>query len=347
MALQFTILPVLCSLFLSATYLGASEISFWAPLYGVAASILTGTSEKTACLAEQLCPDIVETKTFRNTERDAHSVNVAYIDGQNLPSGDVLRIWDRLEQPFIASSIPPDDMTYFALANAVGMPSPDTDRTKEIVARTLALFQEHAPRTKLMFSIHGSSPKAWVDMACMGKKLGVPYVCANFSCPNITNGNLLYKDPESVGPLVAAMKKVLGTVPLVIKVGVYKPKERLIQEKVIDAIASNGGDVIYGINAVTASVINQDGTPTFGIDHRQCGLSGPFIRSLGLEWVRTTRNYIEEHKLKLKIFACGGACTEADFRNYIAAGADAVFVASAIIANAAFRFPQKMMRSKL
>jgi dihydroorotate dehydrogenase len=305
-------------------------------LYGIAEHPDTAHPDRIAQLAHKLTPHIIATKTARPYEHVVPKTNtITYLENE-----EQLTLKD-LKHPFYATTIPPLNHATISLANAVGMPSPPLETTKNNVKRAMALLKEHAPKTQLMFSVHGNTPDEFRTMAGVAKELNVPYVCANLSCPNIVNGGqALYTYPCTVAAIVSAMKSALGDTPLVIKMGLFRPHEKRLMEQVIITADRCGAYAIYGINTIKATIINRDGTPTFGPDQKSGGLSGTQIRSLALAWAQEARAIITKNKLSLRLFVCGGISTPEDFELF-KPYADGIFAATAVTCNPKFEFPHR------
>jgi dihydroorotate dehydrogenase len=315
------------------------------PLFGIAASPLSASHDMINFLACKYQPlAFIETKTFRDSVHNPlHPYSITYLNNKKQLS------WKDLENPLYATrQAAPDDYTNINLANSVGMPSPDLDTIRYIISRTLSLLNEYQPQTKLIFSVHGSSVEGFGTMAQLARELKVPYVSANLSCPNLAHKTgLMYKDPTTVANIISRMKTELGTIPLIIKVGAFKPEERSLMEEVITTVASNGAYAMYGINSIPARILNSDGTPTFGPDRETCGVTGTAIRTLAREFVQNAHEIIVRNKLPLTLFACGGITNHEDFKFFETAGADVILCATSIMCNPTFTFPNKKALSKL
>jgi dihydroorotate dehydrogenase len=314
------------------------------PLVGIAACPLTASAYMTALSACTYKPDFIETKTYRDVPHSyAHMHAIRYLENTKQLS------WKDLEKPlYKLNSAIPDTYDYINMANAIGMPSPDLATTRAIISRTLVLLKKYTPDTKLIFSVHGSSIGGFGRMARLAQELQAPYVSANLSCPNLGNkSGILYKDPATVARIVTVMKRELGTIPLIIKVGAFKPEERSLMEEVISTVASHGAYAIYGINSIPARVLNKDGTPTFGPDREICGVTGTQIRSLAKEFVQDAHEIIRRKNLNLLIIASGGVTKDEDFDALAKAGAKIILCATSIMGNPRFQFPAKKLPSKL
>ena len=333
-------LPLICSI---ATTLGlyASDIPQEIqeqknrPKYGIGEHIYTATPDCTTLLARQFKPDIIATKTYINTTKEPnYCKTLAYLNHKKQ-----LKYDDLTKQVFVATEYLPVNTKHINIANAVGMPSPDMETIERNIIQTMQLLQEHQPTTKLMVSIYGTSLKGFATMATLTKKLTVPYVCANLSCPNIENNSCyLYKDPIRVAAILKTIVPILTTIPVVVKIGLFAPEELFLMEQVCQTIAQNGAYAIYGINAPQARVVNEDGSPTFGTDREYAGLSGTQIRSLTLDWAKKVRAIIDAYKLPLKLFVGGGITRQEDFALFESCKPDALFSVTGIMFNT-IKFP--------
>ncbi|HEV2916906.1 MAG TPA: hypothetical protein VGW78_04110 [Candidatus Babeliales bacterium] len=311
------------------------------PLYGIGEHIYTATPDCTTLLACQFKPDIIATKTYTNTTRGPnYSKTIAYLNHKRQ-----LKYDDITKRLFVATEYLPSDRNHINIANAVGMPSPGLETIEQNIVQTLKLLQEHQPTTKLMVSVYSTSLEGFATMAKLTKKLQVPYVCANLSCPNIENGaGCLYKDPIRVAAVLATMIPILTSTPLIVKVGLFASEELFLMEEVCKTIAQKGAYAIYGINAPRARIVNEDGSPTFGQDREYAGLSGTQIRSLTLDWAKKTRAIIDTYELPLKLFVGGGITRQEDFALFESCKPDALFSVTGIMFNT-LTFPEQHPKS--
>src|SRR5690606_8324338 len=106
---------------------------------------------------------------------------------------------------------------------------------------------------------------------------GAKVIEADLSCPYVsTCEGSLFTSPEAVFEISRRMKLALGSIPLVIKVGVIENKEVL--RNVMRAAAKGGASAICGINTVSMKVVKGDGTPALGEKRLRSGVCGGPIR---------------------------------------------------------------------
>lgn len=310
------------------------------PLVGIAACSLTGSPNLVIQLAEKLKPDFIELKTCRPYENRGHSLpHTAKV----VTEYNKQYTWYDLQRPLYTTNNP----IYFccpkniALANSVGLPSPPFLSTAEHVLKTQQAFLKKNIPTKLIFSVYGNNLIEFKAMAHRGALLGVDYVCANFSCPNVDSFSPIYKEPIRVSKILNVMKEQLGPIPLIAKIGVFSSMESKLMDQTINAIADTGAWGVYGINTIPAEVLQPDNTPHFGDNRRVCGISGSPIRSLALDFTRRAKEIITRNHLNLKLIACGGVTDYEHIDLFAQAGADIVMSATGVMCNPEFSFKPK------
>jgi dihydroorotate dehydrogenase len=152
---------------------------------------------------------------------------------------------------------------------------------------------------------------------------GAALIEANLSCPNVSRGEgALYLDPEAIALVTRALKSVLGSTPLILKMGAFSTEEA--QRSAFLAAARSGAQAISGINTIVGQIMRPAGGPALGPDRPTGGVCGAPIRDVGLSFTRRGRRLIEEEGLDLGLIAVGGVMCAEHAIDYLAAGADIV-----------------------
>ncbi len=192
-----------------------------------------------------------------------------------------------------------------------------------------ALIKEKAPiwarwRVPVIVNIAGEKVGDYVRLA---KELdGVPGVSGlevNISCPNVKAGGVEFGTrPESAAEVTAAVRKATS-LPLLVKL---TPNTSDIV-KVAVAVAEAGADAISLINTLKGVAIDiNKRRPVLG--NTTGGLSGPAIKPVALYMVYQVAGAVD-----LPVIGCGGIATAKDALEFIMAGATAIQVGTANLAN--------------
>lgn len=155
---------------------------------------------------------------------------------------------------------------------------------------------------------------------------GVQVFETNLSCPNEGTANLVCFDIETSEKIVAAIRKEIGSRPLILKLAYFTDAEHL--KKFVQTI----GPLVDGlstINTIAATVVTPTGEQALpGEGRLRSGVCGAAIRWAGLEMVQRLKNLREELHQKFTIIGVGGVTEPADYTAYRTAGADAVMSAT-------------------
>src|ERR1700722_266782 len=288
-----------------------------AALLGVPAGpLLNG---KWALFAAEMGFDIVTYKTIRSLPQQAHPLpNMIYVDTQGMLTHS------RAEETLVQAKQPPQDVASLAATNSFGIPSMDKDFLMADIAAANASL---APGQVMIVSIVGT-PRDGEDFLedfaiCSQIALegGAKIIEADLSCPNVaTCEGSLFSSPEMVFEISHRIRKVIGSTPLVIKVGVI-PEEELLKQVML-AAAKAGVQAICGINTMSMKVVKANGEPALGEKRLRAGVCGGPIREVALDFVRKARKVNDYEKLGLTIMGTGGATSPEHFDLFFDAGAD-------------------------
>lgn len=156
---------------------------------------------------------------------------------------------------------------------------------------------------------------------------GADVVETNFSCPNVTTvDGQLYQKPASAGVVAERVRAAIGKAHYSIKLG-HVDNDDLAAE-LIAAIGPHA-DALAMTNTISAKVCRPSGQSLFGGQSR--GIGGPSIRAASLAQVARFARIIHQQRLPARIIGCGGISTAAHVREYLAAGAECVQLATAVM----------------
>lgn len=194
----------------------------------------------------------------------------------------------------------------------------------------IAATKNDYPDRVLIASIMASSdPGEWQELACTVQDAGADAIELNVSCPHGMPergvGAAIGQHPDLVREVTRAVRKV-ATVPLIVKLTPNVTEIVPVAEAAVDA----GADILSAINTVQCLMgIDLEaleprpsvaGASTYG------GYSGPAIKPVGLKMVSEIAR-----ELPVPIMGIGGISRWQDAAEYIAAGASAVQVCTAVM----------------
>jgi dihydroorotate dehydrogenase (NAD+) catalytic subunit len=222
-------------------------------------------------------------------------------------------------KPRIGNRTPRVTETPAGMLNSIGLQNPGVD----------AVIERYAPawvgwQTKVIVNVAGESIADYVEVC---RRLdGVPGVAGielNISCPNVGKGGLQFAiDAEAAGSVTAAVRRATG-LPLLVKLSPNVADVRPIARAIADA----GADALTAVNTLSGIAIAPDRQrPLLG--NIFGGLSGPAIKPVALRIV-----YEVAQAVDIPVVAIGGVTELADVLDYLAAGAVAVQVGTAIFAD--------------
>src|SRR3989338_5054877 len=171
----------------------------------------------------------------------------------------------------------------------------------------------------------------WVLAAKLLQETGVHFIEANLSCPNEGITSLLCFDTPKVEIIAKAIKKEIGSLPLIIKISYFADNEELSQ------LVKQVGNIVDGfsvINTISAEVVDKDGKQALpGEGRLRRGICGASIKWGGLDMVKKLKKIREEMGYTYTIIGVGGVMNPDDFFKYREAGADAVMSATGAMWN--------------
>ena len=247
--------------------------------------------------------------------------------GYGVEYGDVVEV-DRLGaicckgttlRPRIGNPTPRVTETPGGMLNSIGLQNPGVDAVIEKYARTWAGW-----KVPVIVNVAGESVSDYVEVT---RRLeGVPGIAAielNISCPNVGRGGLQFAiDAGAAGEVTAAVRRATD-LPLLVKLSPNVADIRPIARAIADA----GADALTAINTLSGIAVAPDRTkPLLGNIYG--GLSGPAVKPVALRVV-----YEAAQAIKIPVVAIGGVTELADVLDFLAVGAVAVQVGTAIFAD--------------
>ena len=278
------------------------EYDIMSPI-GIAACPLTARARGIE-LASKLGFDIITHKTIRSHEVAAHP-------------------WPNigLLEPFI-------NISSLAITNSIGNASCDLDwHCKEISESHAALL----PGQLLIVSIFGTEVadrtviQDFAYLAARVCEAGAQVVELNFSCPNADHG-ILYDDTELSFHIIKAAVLAAGSIPVIVKVGLFENNQ--LMQNFLRAIARAGARGIVGLNTIPTRVLNDEGKPYFGASREISGISGAPIFERACTWVQNVAQINKQEKLNLTIFGAGGITQADQFQVFLDQGANVALTAT-------------------
>jgi dihydroorotate dehydrogenase (NAD+) catalytic subunit len=247
--------------------------------------------------------------------------------GYGVEYGDVVDV-DRLGaicckgttlKPRVGNPTPRVTETPAGMLNSIGLQNPGVDAVIAKYAETWLTWQ-----TPVLVNVAGESVHDYVEVA---RRLdGVPGIAGielNISCPNVGAGGLQFAiDAGAAAEVTAAVRRATD-LPLLVKLSPNVADIRPIARAIADA----GADALTAINTLSGiAVAPGRGRPRRG--NIYWGLCGPAVKPVALRVV-----YEAAQAVKIPVVAIGGVTNLDDVLDFLAVGAVAVQVGTAIFAD--------------
>jgi dihydroorotate dehydrogenase (NAD+) catalytic subunit len=222
-------------------------------------------------------------------------------------------------RPRIGNPTPRVTETPGGMLNSIGLQNPGVDAVIEKYAGTWSGW-----RVPVIVNVAGESVADYVEVA---RRLeGVPGVAGielNISCPNVGRGGLQFAiDAAAAGEVTAAVRRVTD-LPLLVKLSPNVADVRPIARAIADA----GADALTAINTLSGIAVAASRQRAL-LGNIYGGLSGPAIKPVALRIVYEVSQVVD-----IPVVAIGGVTELADVLDYLAVGAAAVQVGTAIFAD--------------
>lgn len=205
------------------------------------------------------------------------------------------------------------------MLNSIGLQNPGVDAVVEKYASTWAGWE-----VPVIVNVAGESIADYVEV--VRRLEGVPGIAGielNISCPNVGKGGLQFAiDAEAAGAVTAAVRRATD-LPLLVKLSPNVADVRPIARAIEDA----GADALTAVNTLSGIAVGPTRErPLLG--NVFGGLSGPAIKPVALKVV-----YEVAQTVDIPIVGIGGVTDLADVLDFLAVGAVAVQVGTAIFAD--------------
>ena len=205
------------------------------------------------------------------------------------------------------------------MLNSIGLQNPGVE----------AVLEKYGPiwqgwQVPVIVNVAGESIEDYVEVA--RRVDGVPGVAGielNISCPNVGKGGLQFAIDRDAARAVTAAVRRATELPLLVKLSPNVADVRPIAK----AIEEAGADAICAINTLSGLAVSPDRKRAF-LGNVYGGLSGPAIKPVALRVV-----YEVAQVVSIPIVGIGGVTTIGDVLDFMACGAVAVQVGTALFAD--------------
>ncbi len=219
------------------------------------------------------------------------------------------------------------DPERISITNSFGMPSRDPEVWQEDLQRAGASLQAGQLLIASVVGTAGEGDLAqdYARAAQMAVEAGAPVIEINLSCPNVvTPEGAVYADPILSAHISKVVKRAIGPVPLIIKIGYIGDGVRLDR-----MVAANAPHIqaISGLNTLPFEVMRPDGTPALA-GRTRAGVCGAAIRQCALSQSARLLSTIRREKYDIEVIGVGGVMTPAHIRDFLNLGVDAVMSAT-------------------
>jgi len=194
----------------------------------------------------------------------------------------------------------------------------------------IAATRKEYPDRVLIASIMASpDPEEWQELACTVQDAGANAIELNVSCPHGMPergvGAAIGQHPDLVREVTRAVRKVAG-VPLIVKLTPNVTDVVPVAEAAVDG----GADILSAINTVQClmgiDLETLEPRPSVAGASTCGGYSGPAVKPIGLKMIAQIAR-----ELPVPLIGIGGISRWQDAAEYIAAGAFAVQVCTAVM----------------
>jgi dihydroorotate dehydrogenase (NAD+) catalytic subunit len=205
------------------------------------------------------------------------------------------------------------------MLNSIGLQNPGVDAVIDRYAGIWASWN-----VPVIVNVAGESIDDYVEVVRRLEGVaGVSGIELNISCPNVGKGGLQFAIDRDAAAAVTRAVRAATDLPLIVKLSPNLPDVRPIARAIADA----GADALSAVNTVSGMALRPDRSgPLLGNVYG--GLSGPAIKPVALRIVYEVAQVVD-----IPIVAIGGVTSIDDVLDYLAAGAVAVQVGTAIFAD--------------
>ena len=217
-----------------------------------------------------------------------------------------------------------------SITNSFGMPSQEPAIWQADVAKAKAGLN---PGQVLIVSVVGTPGQRsrladdYADAAAMAVEAGAQMIEINLSCPNVIGREgALFGDPEASSEVSKLVKKRIGAIPLLIKIG-YISDITALQE----VVAANAPHVqgIASVNTLSFEIVKPDASPALpGKGRLRSGVCGAAIKTCAMKQAARLVDLRQKEDYGFVVVGVGGAMTAGDINGYFNLGVDAVMSAT-------------------
>lgn len=282
--------------------------------------------------------DLLVYKTVRTVATPSHPhPNCIFLETKSLLKEE--EFGNRLT----ATTEPPSSIDEISITNSFGMPSRDPKIWQEDIQKAKRGIRSGQV---LIVSVVGSPARAsapgeagcgslsladdYAKGASIAVNAGADIIEINLSCPNVATGEgSIFTDPSVSSTISKAVKKAIGAVPLIIKIGY------LLNEETLAAMVKSNAPyiaAISGLNTLSFEVINADGTSALP-GRLRSGVCGSAIRGCAMQQARRLVALRQKGKYDFAIVGVGGVMTTDHIRQFLNLGIDAVMSATGAMWN--------------
>jgi dihydroorotate dehydrogenase (fumarate) len=195
----------------------------------------------------------------------------------------------------------------------------------------------HAQQKPLIANLIGFSKEEFVTLITLAQDSGVDMAELNFGCPNVWDGGqqkqIISYHASLVKEMLEHIRKHNPKIPLSVKISPLPPDSLY---EVAQAIIAS--DIVQVVTATNSYPNASPTTGTGGDDGSNevlAGLAGRALKPISIGVVKQLRDMLPS---RIAIIGCGGVSSANDVRDYLAAGAKAVQIATALVDNGAATF---------
>ena len=220
-------------------------------------------------------------------------------------------------------------------AVSFGMPSKHPDSWRRDIEQT----RQQLERDKVLsVSVVGTVQPGWsieelandyAQCARWAVESGADCVEVNFSCPNVSSRDgQLYQEPDAAKCVASTVRKAIGEVPLIVKIGHFVDHD--LADRFVESIAKYT-NAIATTNSIATAVQADDGTLMF--DGQKRGICGKATMDASIHQTERLATLIRKNQHDVTLIGVGGIDCADDVRRYLDAGAESVQLATAVMCN--------------
>ena len=222
-------------------------------------------------------------------------------------------------KPINGNSQPRLVETASGLLNSVGLQNVGVEAVVKDKSPVWAQWQ-----VPVIINVAGETVDEYAEVAVKLEGVaGISGIEVNVSCPNVASGGMEFGTNIKTAAEVTAAVKAVSSLPIIVKLS---PNVTDIGD-IASAVSEAGADAITLINTVRGMAIDvHKSKPSLG--NVIGGLSGPAIKPIALYMTYRVASIVD-----VPVIGCGGINCADDALEFIMAGASAVQVGTASLAN--------------